>query len=66
MFDEYATAIALLSVTLLAKGADVGAAATFVVDIAEIATSEPAAGYSALVRNEFRSCNELKCPGKRV
>ena len=43
MFDEYVTAIALLSVTLPAKGADVGAAAKFVVDIAEIATSKPAA-----------------------
>ena len=62
MFDEYVTAIALLSVTLLAKGADVEAAATFVVDIAEVATTKPAAGYSALVRN----CNEVKCPGKRV
>ncbi len=35
MSDEYFTEIALLSVTLLAKGADVEAAATFVVDIAE-------------------------------
>ena len=33
MSDEYFAEIALLSVTLLAKGADVGAAATFVVDI---------------------------------
>lgn len=35
MSEEYFTEIALLSVTLLAKGADVGAAATFVVDMAE-------------------------------
>jgi len=35
MSDEYFTEVALLSVVLLEKVADVGAAATFVVDIAE-------------------------------